>query len=88
MFNSLKKSQNEKKSDENRPKSQFFSKILFLSKIQKAIQNYNIYCDAHKRFFNDIHIFVEVKDHDITQENQETIDKQSNTGARHNGTHA
>lgn len=86
MFNSIKKSENGQKSEEKRPKSSFFEQMLFLSKIQCAIQNYQNLCEAHDRFFRDLHIFVEVKKDDITKENQETIDEQSNTGARHYGT--
>ena len=86
MFNSLGKSENGQKSAKKQPKSSFFEQIMFLSRIHYAIDSYNAYCAAQRRFFDDLHVIIEVKKDDITKENEKTIDEQSNTGSRYNGT--
>ena len=86
MANPNEKSQSGLKSAEKRSKSPFMDKILFLNKIRRAIDSYNAYCDTQRRFFSDIHVIIEVNKHDISKENEKTIDEQSNTGSRHYGT--
>jgi len=86
MFNSTEKAESGKKSDKKRTETSFMGKIMFLSKIQQAISNYNAISEAQRKFFSDIHVFIEVNTHDISKENEKAIDEQSNTGSRYHGT--
>ncbi len=74
MFNSRKKSKFGKKSDDKRPKSSIWEDIMFLDKIQETIKRYNAYCEAQRRFYEDIQIIAEVKIDDISKENEKAID--------------
>ena len=85
MFNFYKNRENGDEIAKKRPETSFFEQILFLSKIQHTIYNYNVLCDNMERFYGDLHVFVEVDNNDITKRKEKTIDEQSNSGARHHG---
>ena len=74
MFKSSEKSESGEKSIENRPKSDFLERILFLGKIQWTVNSYGDFCNAQRRFFDDLHVLFEVNKHDISKENEKAID--------------